>query len=177
MKIETGYAVELDTKGLADDGTLEGYASPFGSPDLGRDIVMAGAFAKSLAARPASRVKMLRSHEQAEPIGVWTAMAEDSQGLHVKGRIIRETRRGAETIVLMREGALDGLSIGFKTKRAEFDRKSGHRALHEIDLYEISVVTWPMHPDARVALKAENDPERARSIVAALERATAALRS
>lgn len=176
MKLEASYAVELDAKGLGDDGTFEGYASPFSTADRGRDIVMPGAFTKSLVDRPAAKVRMLRNHDQREPIGTWLAMSEDSTGLHVKGRLIEATRLGAETKALMQEGALDGLSIGFRTKRATLDRKSQHRSLHEIDLFEVSIVTFPMHPDALIARK-HDDPERARSLVAALNRATAALRT
>lgn len=176
MKLESSYAVELDTKGLTDDGTFEGYASPFNTADRGRDIVMPGAFTKSLAARPPSKVRMLRNHDQREPIGVWVAMSEDSTGLHVKGRLIEATRLGAETKALVQEGALDGLSIGFRTKQATRDHATGNRRLHEIDLHEVSIVTFGMHPDALIARK-HDDPERARALVAALNRAAAALRT
>jgi len=178
MKIESGFALELDTKAVSDGGEFEGYASLWGKVDLGRDVVRKGAFTKSLTKRPANKVKMLRQHFMDEPIGVWLAISEDSKGLHVKGRLIRETSKGAETYALMKEGALDGLSIGYRTLKDTIDRQKGLRYLDEVDLREISIVTFPMLPDATVsAVKGEHDPERARSIVAALNRATAALRS
>ena len=80
--LEHGHA-HLDVKSVAEDGTFQGYASLFGVTDLGRDVVTRGAFTKSLKQRPASRVRMLREHDQAQPIGVWTSIAEDDTGLAV----------------------------------------------------------------------------------------------
>ena len=174
--LETGASLALDTKAVSDSGVFEGYASLHGTVDLGRDVVMAGAFTKSLAERPAATVKMLRQHDRGHPVGTWIAMKEDGRGLFVKGQLLLDVQLARETHVLMKAGALDGLSIGFRTKRATHETKSGHRHLHELDLHEISLVTFPMHPDARVSAVKHHDPERARSVVAAIQRATAALR-
>jgi len=178
MNIEIASGIHLDTKAIGDDGTFEGYASVFGHVDSHRDMIEVGAFKASLAERPATRVKMLRQHKQDEPIGVWISAAADSKGLHVKGRLIREVPLAAQTYALMREGALDQLSIGFRTKRDRFDRKAGVRHVEEVDLREISVVTFGSNDKAAIsAVKSIHDPERAKRIVAALNRATAALRS
>lgn len=175
MKIEIASGIHLDTKAIGDDGTFEGYASVFGHLDSHRDIVAPGAFKTTLAERPITRVKMLRQHRQDEPIGVWTAAAEDSRGLHVKGRLIREVPLAAQTYALMREGALDQLSIGFRTKRERFDRKAGVRHVEEVDLREISIVTFGSNDKAAIsAVKSAYDPGR---VVAGLERLTALLRS
>jgi hypothetical protein len=131
-------------------GTVEGYASLFGVADTGGDIVMAGAFARSLARRGATGVKMLWQHKAAEPIGVWTSLMEDARGLKAVGRLDLDVARAREALSLMKTGAVDGLSIGFRAQRADRDRKSGLRRLHEIDLWEISIVTFPMLPAARV---------------------------
>lgn len=131
-------------------GLFEGYASLFGLADLGGDVVMAGAFRDSLRKRGADRVKMLWQHDPAEPIGAWLAIEEDSRGLKVKGRLNLEVARAREILALMREGQIDGLSIGFRTQRATQDRKTGLRQLHKLDLWEISLVTFPMLPQARV---------------------------
>ncbi len=177
MKIEFTSGISLDTKAIGDDGTFEGYASVFGHVDSHRDVIVAGAFTPSLAARPISRVKMLRQHRQDEPIGVWTDAVEDSRGLHVKGRLIREVPLAAQTYALMLEGALDQLSIGFRTKRERFDRKAGIRHVEEVDLREISIVTFGSNDRAAIStVKSLHDPERAARIVAALHRAAAALR-
>jgi HK97 family phage prohead protease len=132
------------------DGSFSGYASIFSQRDLGNDIVVPGAFAKSLARRGASGIRMLYQHDPNEPIGVWTSIEEDSRGLHVVGRLTRSVERGREVHELMRAGAIDGLSIGFRTVRATAGKAAGTRHIIEADLWEISVVTFPMHPQARV---------------------------
>jgi HK97 family phage prohead protease len=132
-------------------GGVEGYASLFGVEDQGRDIVMPGAFRASLVRRPASDVRLLFQHDPAQPIGVWDEIGEDARGLYVRGRLIEEVARAREVLALVREGALDGLSIGFHARKASRDARTGQRRLHEIDLWEISIVTFPMLPGARVA--------------------------
>lgn len=146
---ETKFSA-ADFKRLGADGTFEGYASLFGKLDLGRDIVMPGAFAESLARRGAAGVKLLYQHDPAEPIGVWTEIREDDIGLYVKGRLMPEVARAREVLSLMRAGALDGLSIGFRTVKGRTDAKTGIRRIEKADLWEISVVTFPMQTGARV---------------------------
>lgn len=131
-------------------GAFSGYASLFGVVDSGGDMVMAGAFARSLIKRGASGVKMLWQHQAAEPIGLWASIVEDSRGLKVEGRLDLSVARAREALSLMRKGAIDGLSIGFRTLRATTEKSSGVRRLHEIDLWEISVVTFPMLSQARI---------------------------
>lgn len=118
--------------------------------DMGRDIVMPGAFRASLDERGLRGIKLLFQHDANQPIGVWTAIEEDSRGLYVRGRLMREVEKAREVIALMRAGALDGLSIGFRTVKARRDRASGVRRLDKIDLWEISIVTFPLLPDARI---------------------------
>jgi HK97 family phage prohead protease len=130
-----------------DAGTLSGYASVFGPPaDMHGDIIAPGAFAKSLAS--GVRPLMLWSHDLSEPIGAGTDVREDSTGLHVTGRLTLETRRGAEAYALLRDGALNGLSIGFRA--VGFEERAGGRLLTEIDLAEISLVALPSASRARV---------------------------
>ena len=136
---------------VGEDGTFEGYASLFGVPDEGGDVVEPGAFAASLARRGARHIRLLFQHDPAEPIGVWSEVREDGRGLFVRGRLMREVSRGAEVLALMRAGAVDGLSIGYRTVRARRDAARGLRLLTEIDLWEVSIVTFPMLPDARVS--------------------------
>jgi hypothetical protein len=136
--------------GVAEDGMLEGYASLFGVADLGKDVVAAGAFAASLSRRGAAGVRMLWQHDPAEPIGRWLALAEDALGLRVRGRLNLAVARAREIHALMRDGAIDGLSIGFRVERARTDR-AGLRRIERLDLWEISVVTFPMLPGARVS--------------------------
>ena len=136
-------------------GLFEGYASLFGVADLGRDIVLPGAFKKTLVRRDARQIKMLWQHKASEPIGTWMVVKEDSRSLHVIGRLNLDVSRAREVYSLMKEGAVDGLSIGFRAAKALRDKSSGLRRLAEIDLWEISLVTFPMLPQARVkAVKA-----------------------
>ncbi len=141
------------------DGTrISGYASLFGKRDQGGDVVMAGAYAASLKALEAKggRVKMLWQHDPAQPIGIWDEVREDGRGLYVKGRLLTEVEKGREAVALIAAGAIDGLSIGYRTVRAEKDGK-GQRLLSELELWEVSLVTFPMLPDARVGAKG-SDP-------------------
>lgn len=147
---ETKFAA-CDLKAVDADGTFEGYASVFGAEDMAHDVVMPGAFGASLAARGAAGVKLLFQHDPGQPIGVWLDLAEDAKGLYARGRLMPEVARAREVLSLMRAGALDGLSIGFRTVKGARDGRSGVRRLQEIDLWEISIVTFPMLPEARVA--------------------------
>lgn len=130
------------------DGRFAGYASVFNKLDSGGDIVLPGAFARSLARRR-GRIRLLFQHDPKEPVGIWESMAEDSHGLFVTGRLVPDVPRSDALKRLIGNGALDGLSIGFRTVKAS--RRAGKRLLHEIDLYEVSIVTFPMMEDARIA--------------------------
>ncbi len=147
---------------LAEGAVIEGYASLFGRRDQGGDVVQAGAYAASLGALTAAgrRVKMLWQHDPAQPIGVWDEVREDATGLWVKGRILTDVARGREAAALLGAGALDGLSIGYRTVRAERDGK-GARVLQEVELWEVSLVTFPMLAEARVSAKGEAPEEGA----------------
>lgn len=129
---------------------FEGYASLFGIADGAGDIIAPGAFAKSLRATGIARVRMLYQHRAHEPIGVWEDIREDARGLYVRGRLIGETQRGREVRALIAEGALDGLSIGFRTKAARRDPLTRHRVLTEVALWEISIVTFPLLKGSQV---------------------------
>jgi uncharacterized protein len=139
---------------VQDGAVIAGYASLFGARDQGGDVVAKGAYEASLAAMKASgqRVKMLWQHDPAQPVGVWDEVREDATGLWVKGRILTDVARGAEAAALLKAGAIDGLSIGYRTKRAEKDQKGG-RVLLDVELWEVSLVTFPMLSEARVAAK------------------------
>jgi uncharacterized protein len=140
-------AARLEADG---QGVIEGYASLFGVVDQSGDKVAPGAFAASVAKRGAAGVRMLYQHLAAEPIGIWTLIKEDARGLFVRGRLLTEVARAREVLSLMRGGALDGLSIGYRTVRAERGPGQTVRTLTDIDLWEVSVVTFPMLDGARV---------------------------
>jgi HK97 family phage prohead protease len=149
---------------IAPDGTVEGYASLFGEIDQARDMVMPGAFEASLRRRGLRRVPMLFQHDPAEPIGVWLDLHEDARGLYARGRLIPEVMRARELLALLAAGAADGLSIGFRTVKGRLDPRTRIRKLDAIDLWEISIVTFPLLPGARVrAVKAASSPRPPRA--------------
>jgi HK97 family phage prohead protease len=154
---------------LGEGAVVQGYASVFGRRDQGGDAVQAGAYRASLAAMAAEgrRVKMLWQHDPAQPIGVWDEVREDATGLWVKGRVLPEVARGREAAALLAAGAIDGLSIGYRTVRAERDAK-GVRQLQEVELWEVSLVTFPMLAEARVSAKGEAPDEGAWQALAGL---------
>ena len=135
---------------------IAGYASLFGAEDQGGDVVEAGAYGRSLKSleRQGRRVKMLWQHDPAQPIGVWDEVREDARGLYVKGRLLESVEKAREAAALIEAGAIDGLSIGYRTKRAKKNEK-GQRLLSELELWEVSLVTFPMLPSARVGAKGE----------------------
>ncbi len=132
------------------EGRFSGYASVFGRLDSGGDIILPGAFAKSLARRR-GRIRLLFQHDPKEPVGIWESIAEDGHGLFVAGRLVPGVPRAEALKRLIEQRALDGLSIGFRTVKASREAGTGHRQLAEIDLYEISIVTFPMMEEARIA--------------------------
>ena len=141
---------------VVDGSVVAGYASLFGVKDQGVDVVQKGAYAVSLKklASAGRAVKMLWQHDPTQPIGVWDEVREDAVGLYVKGRILTEVEKGREAAALLTAGAIDGLSIGYRTVKAERDGK-GQRLLSELELWEVSLVTFPMLPEARVSAKGD----------------------
>jgi HK97 family phage prohead protease len=163
----------LDLKRVEPDGTFAGYASLFNREDLGGDLILPGAFHDSLRERGHTGIKLLFQHNPNEPIGVWEQLVEDARGLWAKGRLMPDVARAREVLSLMRAGALDGLSIGFRTILGRRDAKTGIRRLVKVDLWEISIVTFPLLPEARVA---HVKSRRTRPIIETIAAATRQLR-
>ncbi len=160
MEIETGLERKFARFGegleVEDGSVISGYASLFGAVDQGNDVVAEGAYAASLAVLGAkgTKVKMLWQHDPTQPIGIWDEVREDAKGLWVKGRLLDSVAKGREAAALIEAGAIDGLSIGYRTRKASKNSK-GQRLLQELELWEVSLVTFPMLPSARVAGKSE----------------------
>jgi HK97 family phage prohead protease len=130
------------------DGVFEGYASVFGVVDQGMDVVERGAFTKTLGS--GRNVKMLWQHDSAQPIGVFDVMQEDERGLFVRGRLLKGIRQSEEAMVLMRNGAIDSMSIGYRVAEATEEGGGRIRKLMEVELFEISLVTFPMLEAAKI---------------------------
>ena len=148
----------LQIKAAGTDGSVEGYGSVFGVRDNYDDVIVAGAFQASLAAHRAAGTMpaMLWQHDETEPIGIWTEIVEDAKGLRMKGMLALDTARGKEAYALLKMGALNGLSIGFMSKKWSYE--GDLRILAEVDLWEVSMVTFPANEAARItSVKSADD--------------------
>ena len=170
--LETKFAQFGDGLMVKDGHEIAGYASLFGTPDQSGDIVRPGAYAASLKALKDSgrHVKMLWQHDPSQPIGIWEDVHEDTKGLWVKGRLLDRVAKGREASALIEAGAIDGLSIGYRTKAAAKGPK-GERILAELELWEVSLVTFPMLPSARLVAKDDGSHAALRSVARALTEA------
>lgn len=141
------FDAELKAVGIEGEvGKIKGYGSIFGNKDSYGDIVQKGAFLKSISERVP---KMLYQHNPDDPIGVWKSIKEDESGLYMEGEINMEIPRGKDVYSLVKQGALDGLSIGFRTVDEEYSEK-GLRLLNQVDLFEVSIVTFPANEVATI---------------------------
>ncbi|MEM9197006.1 MAG: HK97 family phage prohead protease [Pseudomonadota bacterium] len=174
--LETKYQSFETSAALCGEAEIAGYASLFGIADQGGDVVAPGAYGPGLKrlAASARSVKMLWQHDPAQPIGIWDELREDERGLFARGRILTGVQRGAEALSLMKAGAIDGLSIGYRTIRAE--KTARGRSLIEIDLWEVSLVTFPMLPEARaLSTSQKGDAEFVTALAQAFSKARAEL--
>lgn len=159
----------IESKVLADDaGAVGGVAWRYDQPDRVADMIEPGAFAKAVFPLP-----MLVFHDAGDPVGVWESAEDKGSAWHVKGMLlVEDVVRAREVRALVRAGAIKGLSIGFRTRKA-VPRKGGGRLIKSLELLEISLVTIPMHPGARVT--SAKSALQALAIAEAINRATAAL--
>ena len=146
------FACRLQVKALAGDGVFSGYASVFNAVDQQNEIVAPGAFTRTLrlAAQQNRTPAMLWMHDPTIPIGLWQSIREDASGLAVEGRLALRTQKGADAYELLKMGALTGLSIGYRVVASRVDAKKKARILTDVDLFEISLVTFPANEAARV---------------------------
>jgi HK97 family phage prohead protease len=142
----------LELKELKENGVFSGYGAIFNNVDAYQDVILPGAFSNSLAKWAAKKQlpKMLWQHRADQPIGVYSEIREDEKGLFVAGQITTDASLGADAYALIKSGAIDGLSIGFNTVTSELDNDSGLRKLTEIDLWEVSLVTFPANDQAYI---------------------------
>lgn len=186
MQERKRYDYEWALKTLDESGVFAGYASVFSVVDEQRDIMLPGAFVDSLTRR--GDVKLLWQHDMAEPIGRIEELREDENGLYIKGRLSLDVARGKEAYSLLKQGILSGLSIGYSPIRYRYDPETGVRLLKQVDLWEVSLVTFPANTSARITVvkQAASDEEiwqqavrtgEAMKFMEAVERAEAILLS
>lgn len=140
--------IPFQIKAISEDGLFSGYGSVANVVDSYKEVVAPGAFTESLQTRKPS---LLWQHRSGEPIGVYTTVREDNVGLYVEGKLALKTSRGAEAYELLKMGAISGLSIGFVSREDSYDKVSGIRTLKKVDLWEVSLVTFPANDAARVS--------------------------
>ena len=143
----------LEVKSFDEEtGVFEGYGNVANFKDYAKDVAVNGAFQKSLDRHKAkgSTPAMLFQHKHDSAIGVWTEIREDQHGLYVKGKFTKGVQLADETYLLMKDGALSGLSIGYSVIDQEYDAKTETNYLKEVELFEISVVTFPCNDRARI---------------------------
>ncbi len=171
--MQTNYlTTPFQVKELGAGGTIAGYASVFDEIDAQSDVVAKGAFVKSLAKykQGKNNPAMLWMHDTAEPIGVWTHVAEDARGLYVEGKLAIKTQHGADAYELLKMGAITGLSIGYTAIKSIKDSKTKIRTLTEVELFEVSLVTFPANVLARVhTVKTEINHNELQAIVMRLK--------
>lgn len=154
MQTKQRRDLQLTIKSVSETGEFEGYGSVFGVKDSHADIIVPGAYQKSLARwKEKGRLPaLLWQHDMAEPIGLYTEMREDDVGLFVKGRLLIDDDPLAKRAhAHMKAGSLTGLSIGYVLEDYEYDKDKGAWMLKEIDLWEVSLVTFPSNDEARIA--------------------------
>ena len=177
MTVETINSAAPELRFAPDDsGTISGYASVWNKPDSFGDVLVRGAFAASLAAHRAngSRVLMLWSHDPSRPVGTWDSIIEDDIGLRVEGRLVLDSTGGRDAHALTKAGALDGLSIGFVTRKATATQTG--RRVESVDLIEVSLVARPAQTAARVTSVRTAAEPRAAGIAALLQAAAVRLK-
>jgi len=153
------FVVPLEMNALTEEGTFEGHAALFDIPNEFDEIVLPGAFKRTLHKHPKKRIRMLRQHQQREIIGVWQKIVEDDKGLFVRGKLLTELSIAKESLILMKEGALDSLSIGFRTIKDQFNTVKKLRELIELQLFEISLVAIPAQLGALITSVRELGPD------------------
>lgn len=162
-QIKTSMPV-LKVKALDETGEFEGYGSTFGGePDAYGDVIAEGAYSKSLEDHRSrgTMPKMFWQHDPSEPIGKWLDAKEDDTGLLMHGKLNMDVQRAREAHSLLKNGDIDGLSIGYRIKGYSVDTDSGVWTLEELDLQEVSVVSIGANENARIssvkAAKAAHD--------------------
>jgi HK97 family phage prohead protease len=177
MRERKKLAFFLDMKSLDSAGRFAGYASVFDVVDNQRDVIVRGAFAETLKGRVGD-IKMLWQHQQDEPIGIFERMFEDKNGLYVEGRLLLDIARAKEAYALLKEGVIGGLSIGYSPIKYRLNEKTGVRMLSAVELWEISLVTFPANEAAKITVVKQGIPDmQVACLSKALDMAIAALQN
>lgn len=165
----------LTIKSVKPDGFFCGYASVFNLVDQDNDVILPGAFLKSIAnwQKRGALPKMLWQHDIKQPIGIWQEVFEDKYGLYVSGKLLLDLPLARNALSLMQAGAIDSLSVGFRNKKSRIDRKRNQRHIMEADLCEISLVTFPANDAARIVQRSASQSQ----LITAVKKLTQQIKS
>jgi len=163
--------LSLETLDASDSsGTFDGVAAVYGNVDLGDDVILPGAFTKTLA-ESGGKVPILYQHNSQFPIGLGT-LTDAADGLHIKGELVLDVSKARESYALMKRGVMKGLSIGYRTVVSEYDHNAAVRYLKEVRLHEVSLVTFPMNPLALVSAVKLDDSMTLKELIEAAKIST-----
>lgn len=167
----------LSLKNISEQGMFSGYASVFNTVDSHNDVVEQGAFSKSLKAQKQGKaVKLLWQHRADEPIGFFKTIREDARGLYVEAQLSLEVQRAKEAYSLLKTGAIEGLSIGYNAVEYSLDEETGIRHLSQVELWEVSLVTFPANQAAQVMMVKGEEPLEMVRLVREIDRAIGVIR-
>ncbi len=158
MKDTKQMECKFNVKGLKDDGTFAGYAAVFDVIDSQNDAILRGAFLRTLR-NGTDNIKLLWQHKVDEPIGYFSKIFEDARGLYVEGNLLLDIQRAREAYALLKSGAISGMSIGYSVAVADYDEIVGVRMLLDVDLFEVSLVTFPANESATVTSVKKKDED------------------
>jgi len=148
--------VLLKLSDVNEEGVIEGYASVFKNKDRNGEVVDKGAFKKTL--NDGKKVPLLWQHDPSDPIGPVEEAKEDDTGLRIKAQILQTIQRGREALAIVKAGIVKGMSIGYRVLQDEWDHAEGVRHIKEVDLWEVSLVTFPANVEAQIRSVKEGDP-------------------
>lgn len=161
----------LEIKNFTENGSFAGYASLFNITDSQNDCIERGAFTGSLSSKTKGDIKLLWQHRMDEPIGHITNLFEDERGLYLEAQLLLSVKRAQEAYDLIKSGVLKGLSIGYRPTDVDYHAKSGVRRIKQLDLYEVSLVTFPANEAANITVVKSLPPSKLISLSDALSRA------
>ncbi|WP_339045641.1 HK97 family phage prohead protease [Candidatus Mesenet endosymbiont of Agriotes lineatus] len=143
------FSSALSLKSIGENGIFSGYASVFNIVDEQDDVILPGAFTETIL-KKAGRIKLLWQHQHDEPIGNILEINENKVGLYIVANLLLDLQKAREAYVMLKSGTIDSLSIGYVPLQYDVDQKTGVRALNKVDLWEVSLVTFPANSHSRV---------------------------
>ena len=161
----------LSIKSIEENGVFFGYASVFNIVDKQNDLILPGAFKENLNR---NKIKLLWQHNPGEPIGSIIDICENDVGLYITAHLLLGIQKAKEAYLMLKTGVINGLSIGYIPIEYDVDHKSGARVLKQVELWEVSLVTFPANLAAQV-INVKNQNNEQEMLARVIEKANAVL--